>query len=324
MATKPDKQAQAIFYPTPSTSGVTSRAISQDPSRAPSPSAPIDMQYYLTEGLKDAEHRKYIDNRSFAGAVKSQTRAAEAGSGGKYVVFTSVSEEQLTTIDKLRNDHYKRLRFMYLEQQQTLIVKIMAGELHEVVHRKFECMLNEKAARMGLPDDLGLIGGARHKGNSSRKEPDSCYIPRSRVLAGGTRWPTLAVESGVSQTIERLRVDANWWIMNSSGAVNIVLVFSVKKADRIIDIEQWETGSLIHRRSPRLNPPNPPSTPMKPKRVNIITIPQPDDDQRSLILDFKKVFDRNPDRAENSLESDFEFTPEDLSRLAAYIWFYGS
>jgi len=206
------------------------------------------MQYYLTEGLKDAEHRKYIDNRSFAGAVKSQTKAAEASNGGKYVVFTLVSEEQLMTIDKLRNDHYKRLHFMYLEQLQTLIVKIITSELHEIVHRKFECMLNQKAARMGLPDDLGLIGGARHKGNRNRKEPNSCYIPYSGVLAG-TPWPTLAVESRVSETIERLRVDANWWIMNSSGAVNIVLVFSVKKAGRIIDIEQWETSSLIHRHS---------------------------------------------------------------------------
>jgi len=63
---------------------------------------------------------------------------------------------------------------------------------------------------------------------------------------------------------------------------------------------------------------------MEPKRIKIITIPQPDDDQRSLILDFEKVFDRDPDRAEDSLESDFEFTPEDLSRFAANIWFYSS
>jgi len=106
-----------------------------------------------------------------SGICTSQTRAVEAGNGGKYVVFTSVSEEQLTTIDKLYNDHYKRLRFMYLEHQQTLIVKIMASKLHEVVHRKFEYMLHGKAAQMGLCADLGKIGGARHQGNSSRKEP---------------------------------------------------------------------------------------------------------------------------------------------------------
>jgi len=262
-----------------------------------------------------------------SGICTSQTRAAEAGNGGKYVVFTSVSEEQLTTIDKLCNDHYKRLRFMYLEHQQTLIVKIMASKLHEVVHRKFEYMLHGKAAQMGLCDDLGKIGGARHQGNSSRKEPDSYYIPRSSVLAGAAPWPTLAVESGVSEMIERLRVDAHWRTTNSSGAVNIVLVFSVNKANRIIGIEQWESGSVIHRRSPRLNPLNPlgpPSTSIEPKCVRIITIPRPEDHEHSLVLDFGKVFDRDPDQAEDSLESDFEFTLADLSRLAANIWFYGS
>lgn len=101
----------------------------------------------------------------------------------------------------------------------------------------------------------------------------------------------------------------------------------MNKANRIIGIEQWESGSVIHRRSPRLNPLNPlgpPSTSIEPKCVRIITIPRPEGHEHSLVLDFGKVFDRDPDQAEDSLESDFEFTPADLSRLAANIWFYGS
>ena len=252
MATKPDKQAQIIFYPTPPTSEVTSQATSHNPSQAPSPSAPINMHYYLTEGLQEAEHRVYKDNHSFAGAVKSQTTLAEAGSGGKYVVFSSVSEEQLTKIDKLRDDRYPSLRFMYLEDQQTLIVKIIASPLHEVVHREFEKILWAKITPMGLLRDLAGMGSARYKGIAIKKEPDSCYKPRSR--AGAASWPTLAIECGVSERIGRLRVDANWWLTNSSGKVNIVVLFSVNKADRTILIEQWERESLPNRCSEGTTP----------------------------------------------------------------------
>ncbi|KAG0638004.1 hypothetical protein HOY80DRAFT_1002110 [Tuber brumale] len=121
------------------------------------------MHYYLTEGLQDAEHREYIDTHSFAGAVESQTKVAEATSGVKYVVFSPVSEEQLTKVDKLRDDRYKRLRLMYLEEQQTLIVKIMPGPIHEVATSRFAKMFDKKATLMGLDDDdLDDMRGTRY------------------------------------------------------------------------------------------------------------------------------------------------------------------
>jgi len=35
-------------------------------------------------------------------------------------------------VDKLYDNHYKTLFFMYFEEQQTLIVKIMLGAVHQV------------------------------------------------------------------------------------------------------------------------------------------------------------------------------------------------
>lgn len=228
------------------------------------------MDYYLTEGLEEAEHREYKDNRSFAGAVKSQTKLAEAGNGGRYVVFSSVSEKQLAKIDKLRDARYPSLRFMYIEVYQTLIVKI-ASPLHEIVHREFEKLLWSKITPMGLLRNLGGMGSTRYKGISVKKEPDSCYKPRSR--AGAASWPTVAVECGVSEDIGRLRVDANWWLTNPPlDPVNIVILFSVNKADRTIDIEKWERVRLLNRRSERNTPS---ATAMEPKCVHAFTVPAP-------------------------------------------------
>ena len=88
-------QPGASVYPTPS--------ISQASSQAPSPSSPLDMHYYLPEGLEDAVHRIFIDNRSFAGAVRSQRNALRASNGGQYLVFSPVTESQLAKIEQIRD-----------------------------------------------------------------------------------------------------------------------------------------------------------------------------------------------------------------------------
>src|SRR5437868_6758341 len=103
---------QVGVYSTPST------------SQTPVPHEPVDIHYYLTEGLEGAVREKYIDDHTFTTAINSQTNTLQAspGTASQYVVFSSVSQDQLTKIDNIRDTHYKRLRFMYLDEHQVLIV----------------------------------------------------------------------------------------------------------------------------------------------------------------------------------------------------------
>lgn len=57
-----------------------------------------------------------------------------------------------------------------------------------------------------------------------------------------TRWPTLAIETGVSESLPRLHQDAAWWFRNSRGDTRIVLVMSLKKMTQEIFLEKWQSA----------------------------------------------------------------------------------
>lgn len=117
----------------------------------------------------------------------------------------------------------------------------MAGAIHDVATSEIGGMLWKKTASMGpeLNKELRDIWGTTYKENSTRKEPNSGFRPQLSCLSE-TNWPTLIIESGVSETLERLRVDTQWWPDNSLGNVNIVLLFSINDPKQEILIEQWE------------------------------------------------------------------------------------
>ena len=222
------------------------------------------MHYYLTEGLEDAVHREFVDNRSFAGAVKSQTTALSIRTGGQYLVFSPVTETQLAKIEELRDTRYKQLRFFYLYQPQTLVVRLMLGPTHQLASSEFGRMLWKKTASIGpgLDKDLKDMRSTTYKwipadkeastikaaltskkgSTFGSKEADSAFRPKS-TRPNKEDWPTLAIEFGVSKKLPRLRVDAKWWLSSSSGKVNIVLIFSINEENKTVLIEQWEICS---------------------------------------------------------------------------------
>ncbi|KAJ5948562.1 hypothetical protein N7454_001869 [Penicillium verhagenii] len=74
------------------------------------------------------------------------------------------------------------------------------------------------------------------------KQADQAFIPPRRLPVPGQRhgWPTLVIETGVSESLPRLREDARWWLENSGGEVKL------HQADKV-EFELW-----------RLAPPNSP------------------------------------------------------------------
>ncbi|RPA90186.1 hypothetical protein L873DRAFT_1565744, partial [Choiromyces venosus 120613-1] len=193
------------------------------------------------------------------------------------------------------------------------IVKIMPGAVHEVATSEFGRILWEKSAAMGLRRNLGDMGGTRYQGIASSKEADSAFKPLSRPHRAD--WPTLVIESGVSEKLPRLRADARWWLENSSGDVNIVLLFSILAAAQTIHLEKWEIMSVPNLQVTRLHPHPFVMTPTQTDQVDIV---QPIAAGGALTLDFAKIFLRQP--VQGGLEGNIIFTTLDLEEWAHDVW----
>jgi len=277
-----------------------------------------DIHYYLAKGLEGVDHQEYRDIHSFTRAIDSNTSQLCSGNADEslcqYIVFSPVTKEELYKIEHLRNTHYKGLRFHYLNDPKALIVKIMVSKIHELVHRQFGRILIKKVEGMHLGRALLDIGSATYTGTAGRKQADGAYIPQF-TRNYKTDWPTLVFECGVSQYAPSLKAGGRWWLENSSGQVNIALLFFVSKLARTIRIEQWVAETV----------PNPQAT---EGRSHLLTItPQIGDailiDAHSITggtldLSFKKIFLREPVAAKG--ETNFTFTEQDLRDYYDDVW----
>jgi len=271
-----------------------------------------NMQYYLMAGLEGVERQQYQSTRSFSKAIDSLIDEFHSGnwSAGQYLVFVSVTKKDLASIDRLHETRYHRLGRMYLKSEEVLVVKIIPGAVQEHAHFAFTGMLCEKAAEMGLRYRLAPIGRKIFEGIIGQKGADAGFNPVAYPMT--TRWPTVVFECGLSQSLERLRVDSCWWLENST-EVNIVLLFSISKADKRLHLEQWEMVTSPNQHVSRAHPDPITTTLSKIKEIDIV------DGVASgapLTFNFQKVFRRPPVQG----EGDIVFSAQDLERWAAHIW----
>jgi hypothetical protein len=142
-----------------------------------------------------------------------------------------------------------------------LIVKLPSA-VHERAHGNLAEKLCLKAERMGIhEDELDYVGATRFHGRRSSKEGDSTYRPHS-FRPNETNWPTIVIESGVSESLRRLRFDASWWLTESGGDVKIVIIISIQRvqnAQSRLQMEKWEhapSRRLLPLKTPNNNPNN--------------------------------------------------------------------
>lgn len=276
------------------------------------------MHYYLTEGLQGVEHHEYCNVHSFTRAIDSQASKLHSDNAdeslSQYMVFSHVTQEELYKLEQVRNTHYKGLRYLYLNDPKTLIVRIMIGRIHEVAHRNFGHTFMRKAFAMHLGRALADTGGATYQGTSSRKQADTAYTPRA-TRDFKTDWPTIVFECGVSQSAPRLKVDGHWWLESSLGQVNTVLLFFVSKLARTIGIQHWEPETVAN---PLVSEAHAHPIIIIPKIKDTILINAHSTIGGTLEIEFEKIFLREPVAAKS--EKNFTFTAQDLREYYNDIW----
>jgi len=315
MAPEPVKTADIAQTPSQDTKQLQCYTGSAESAPSPLGRPPLALgaNYYLTEGLEGVETQHYRGTESFMTAINLQKIQLHSGNAGQYAVFSHITPHQLANLDDFRTTHCKSLRFLYYESEETLIVRIMPGNTHELSCSGFEIALYQKLTQMALLHELLNTAATTYKGVGCGGEADSSFTPLStRPLS--TDWPTLVVEHGVSQSFKRLRGDASWWLTSSTGQVKIVLLFSISEKNRKIQIEQWEmsAGPDGQITGGKQDPDQ-----MRPECVNKIEISETDAGRAFLELSFEKLFLRKP---VSKREMNIWFSTEDLERYAAYAW----
>ncbi|KAG0126515.1 hypothetical protein HOY82DRAFT_107229 [Tuber indicum] len=153
---------QAETYPTPPA------------SQAPTPSESHDPGSLFLQESGDVDYEIYDGIELFARTVDSQAnlKRSHSGNASEYVVFTQVAEDELAEIDDYRDTHRKSLRFMYLNDQKTLIVKVMPSMIHESFGRGLMNAVWKKTIMMGVDEELITVGSTRFRGTGSvRRRP---------------------------------------------------------------------------------------------------------------------------------------------------------
>lgn len=171
-------------------------------------------------------------------AVNRQ-QAKELTTAAPYIVFSNVPPSLVDESNERPNlVGGKNIRVFYDEETHYLILKLVSGP-HEVAERMLSRKIDQAAMHMGLEDELLPTGSKRIKSASRLKEPDSSWRPRSLPACRTTQWPTVVIESGSSESLSRLRLDAQWWITSSCGDVKLVIIMAIHRRNPQLVLEKW-------------------------------------------------------------------------------------
>jgi hypothetical protein len=313
----PSPPPKSLGYPPPGQKlDITPPSSLASAHLSPQPSAPHDMNYYLTKGLEGVEHLKYRNGQYFIRAVDSQVKKLPSGKASQYLVYAPVTRDQLQAIARTRHKHRKGVRLHYFKSEETLIVRVFGGPFQAMVGSGFGTRLDAKIGTMGLHSYICRVDSAIYEGNGSQKQANIAWEPWS-PLHGAADWPSVVVECGVSQSRERLEVDANWWFENSGGQVKIVFLITFSEEKKEIHFQQWE---LVTVPDSYVSPGQPTATRTYPTIIREFDLTPGVPSKASLMLNFEKVFLRPPAQGKGQREGDITFSRRDLEEYATHVW----
>ena len=142
----------------------------------------------------------------------------------------------------------------------------MPGVHHAAFTGRFADLLRGKVLAMELDKEVGALLDARWAGIDHAKEPNLSYKPI--IIRTPDDWPSVIVETRVSQTLPKLRLDAKWWIENSGREVKTAILIKIYRKTRRVFLEEWQYVTMRKPSTRR----TPASTTSGPRRVQLVTI----------------------------------------------------
>jgi len=279
------------------------------------------MEHNLLSGLPQGH-----EMMAFSGFDKLQKAAkfvfdklnANGQSGNQFIVVLDLPK---SARDKLNNDKdvLGGIGFRFQFDDTIGVIKVPSAA-HDFTTENLKDEIRDAALAMGVPK-LQMAWGntTTHPGTHSRnsKQPDQCFSPGPRQPTGGQlSWPTLVIETGVTESLPKLEEDVQWWFQNSNGDVRIVLVLSINKSQRTALLQKWQlapvntpqpmTRAVLNRLRRQVPPPMPPLLQQMPRSQQPyihqeIQMTQTTMTGGSLVLPFEALFCRPPQGTETDI-----------------------
>lgn len=167
------------------------------------------------------------------------------GEGNQWLVIRGLSQAAIERLSN-RTGCLAGIPFRFMWVGTTGLIKVVQSAAHGLTTSEVRSYITEQLFQMGMPR-LDVVWGKTVTTpggtvTTHGKQADECIYPRNRQPVGGQfrGWPTLVIETGVSESLAKLRRDATWWFQNSSADTRIVLLISIKSATKEIRIEKWQ------------------------------------------------------------------------------------
>ncbi|GMG03514.1 unnamed protein product [Aspergillus oryzae] len=236
------------------------------------------------------------------------------GEGNQWIVVLGLSRNAIRRLGDERSRDGKSFRFEH--DGSTGIIKV-PGPGHEITTDRVKTKISFLMLRMGIEDQYWVVA-TRYQGTggSKSKEGDQGFLPPTRqpvgtLATGVCPFPTLVIETGVSESLPKLREDVLWWFNHSRGDVRIVLVLCIRKRAQqpVMLIEKWQlappttprplTRRALQQLQQQVPYPMPPQVQQQPSSQSAycaqsIEITPQAVTGPSLILPFLAVFGRPP------------------------------
>jgi hypothetical protein len=206
--------------------------------------------------------------------AKTLVESLESTSENQWLIVLGLSQSALRKLDE---DHscLGGIDYRLAWEGNAALIKIVPSFLHDSVTDKLTRVMDLSLIQMGLVSVTSRtwVATTTYKPTVNKgKQADQGFLPPSRCPATPglpPGWPTLVIETGLSESLLQLRQDARWWLINSSGDVRIVLVVSISKRKDRVFIEKWQLA--------------PPNCPSPLTRAHIQTLCQQSSDILPLI-----------------------------------------
>ncbi|OOF98734.1 hypothetical protein ASPCADRAFT_30837, partial [Aspergillus carbonarius ITEM 5010] len=170
-----------------------------------------------------------------------------------YLSFSGVTTTRFQYIESHRRSlGAAHVRFTYFPDIGTLITKV-PSEPHEKCHYILGSRIKDHLRmNMGIAFDevVGTAATKRQGKGNTIKEPDSSF-KNLRLRSQVGDWPHWVIEGGMSESLQRLRADASWWINHSEGEVLLVILIWIRPSLKIIKIETWVPERTLPPPGPR-------------------------------------------------------------------------
>lgn len=251
----------------------------------------------------------------------------------QFIIVSNISQPLQELLGGDRNPLEVPYRLTLDTQHQQGVIRIMPSGAHERVTRSFSNELVLKLFEMGIrPRDYTMNSATRYHGKSCDKEADESLTP-SRNPSDDNDWPSLVIETGLSESEAQLRTDAHWWFSNSGYQVNTVILFHIQRSpERRVILKLYNLRPTIPRitrglqaeaeRSLLSNHTTPqtvsPAVLQPHLAAKEIIVTSKNVENAPLELDFESVMRRPP--APNTKERDITFTAEDLAACCRHVF----